>query len=77
MILLNNASCSYDDLLDKLIEEHIDELRRLCKEASNLDFIESNVLWFNYFEIHYSFFSAMLLSKGAPFFRNRLLERNL
>lgn len=61
------------DLLDKLIEEHIDELRRLCKEASDLDFIESNVLWFDYFEVHYSFFSAMLLSKGAPFFRNRFL----
>jgi len=61
------------DLLDKLIEEHIDELRRLCKEASDLDFIESNVLWFDYFEIHYSFFSAMLRSKGAPFFRSRFL----
>ncbi len=61
------------DLLDKLIEEHINELRRLCKQASDLDFIESNVLWFDYFEFHYSFFSAMLLSKGAPFFRNRFL----
>ncbi|MCP1184247.1 TetR/AcrR family transcriptional regulator [Paenibacillus sp. 1781tsa1] len=61
------------DLLDKLIEEHIEELRRLCKEASDLDFIESNVLWFDYFEMHYSFFSAMIQSKGAPFFRSRLL----
>ncbi|RPK30963.1 hypothetical protein [Paenibacillus xylanexedens] len=60
-------------MLDKLIEEHIEELRRLCKEASDLDFIESNVLWFDYFDVHYSFFSAMIRSKGAPYFRCSLL----
>lgn len=62
------------DLLDKLIEEHINELRKLCKLASDMDFVKSNLLWFEYFESHYSFFSAMLSSKGAPFFRSRFLN---
>ncbi|MEC0226414.1 TetR/AcrR family transcriptional regulator [Paenibacillus alba] len=62
------------DLLDKLIEEHIHELRKLCELASDMDFIKSNLLWFEYFESHYSFFSAMLSSKGAPFFRSRFLN---
>ncbi|MFD0678995.1 MULTISPECIES: TetR/AcrR family transcriptional regulator [unclassified Paenibacillus] len=62
------------DLLDKLIEEHINELRKLCELGSDMDFTKGNSLWFEYFESHYSFFSAMLSSKGAPFFRNRFLD---
>lgn len=62
------------DLLDKLIEEHINELRKLCKSASELSFAEGNLLWFEYFERNYPFFSTMLTSKGAPIFRNQFLE---
>ncbi|MCU6791837.1 TetR/AcrR family transcriptional regulator [Paenibacillus sp. WQ 127069] len=63
------------DLLDKLIEEHIDELRELCDSAGNdADYMEAVLLWFKYFESHYLFFSAMLASKGGSFFRNRFLE---
>lgn len=63
------------DLLDKLIEEHIDEMRELCDSAGNdADYIDAVLLWFEYFERHYLFFSAMLASKGGPFFRNRFLE---
>jgi AcrR family transcriptional regulator len=51
------------DLLDKLIEEHINELRELCKSASEMDFIEGGLFWFEYFERHYLFFSTMLASK--------------
>jgi len=62
------------DLLDKLIKEHINELRKLCKSASEMSFAEGNLIWFDYFERHYSFFSTMLSSKGAPAFRNHFLE---
>jgi AcrR family transcriptional regulator len=60
------------DLLDKLIEEHIDVLREKCRAAS--EYIESNLMWTEYFELHYSFFSMMLVSKGAPYFRSRFLN---
>jgi AcrR family transcriptional regulator len=62
------------ELLDKLIEEHINELREMCELASETDELDGSVSWFEYFESNYSFFSAMLASKGAPFFRNRFLE---
>lgn len=63
------------DLLDKLIEEHIYELRKLCVlVANNTDYNDAVLLWFEYFESHYLFFSTMLASKGGPFFRSRFLE---
>jgi AcrR family transcriptional regulator len=62
------------DLLDKLIEEHINELREMCESAPETDSTDEGVGWFEYFERNYSFFSAMLASKGAPFFRSRFLE---
>lgn len=62
------------DLLDKLIEEHINELRSLCRSASELDFIEATLIWTEYLESNYSFFSMMHASKGAPYFRNRFLN---
>ncbi|NHN35655.1 TetR/AcrR family transcriptional regulator [Paenibacillus agricola] len=62
------------DLLDNLIEEHINVLRETCRAASELDFTESTLIWTEYFERHYSFFSMMLASKGAPYFRGRFLD---
>jgi AcrR family transcriptional regulator len=62
------------DLLDKLIEEHISELRKICKSTSDLDFVDGNLIMFKYFQSNYSFFSTMLASSGAPTFRGRLLE---
>lgn len=62
------------DLLDKLIEEHMDNLRELCRSASEMTFEEGNYVWFEYFENNYLFFSTMLSSKGAPYFRSRFLE---
>lgn len=61
------------DLLDKIIEEHISRLTEICETASEMDFIESTVICFEYFERHYLFFSTMLVSEGAPYFRNRYL----
>jgi AcrR family transcriptional regulator len=63
------------DLLDKLIEEHIYELRKLCElAANNTVYFDSVLLWFEYFESHYLFFSTMLENQGGPFFRSRFLE---
>lgn len=63
------------DLLDKLIEEHIYELRKLCElAANNTDYFDPVLLWFEYFESHYLFFSTMLANQGGPFFRSRFLE---
>jgi AcrR family transcriptional regulator len=62
------------DLLDKIIEEHINNLRELCHSASEITFKEGNFVWFEYFESNYLFFSTMLDSKGAPYFRSRFLE---
>jgi AcrR family transcriptional regulator len=62
------------DLLDKMIEEHIDNLRELCQSASEMTFQEGNYVWFEYFERNYLFFSTMLASKGAPYFRSRFLD---
>ncbi|WP_141504653.1 TetR/AcrR family transcriptional regulator [Paenibacillus luteus] len=59
------------DLLDKLIETHIIELRERCEAAADIDFINGSLIWTEYFDSNYSFFSMMLASKGAPYFRNR------
>ncbi|MCP8970902.1 TetR/AcrR family transcriptional regulator [Ectobacillus ponti] len=61
------------DLLDKLIGEHLDELSTLCEATAELNYAEGTVIWFQYFERNYSFFSTMLASKGAPAFRSRFL----
>jgi len=62
------------DLLDKLIEEHIDEMGEICKSTSEMDFTEANLPWFEYLKGHYLFFSTMLASKGAPSFRRQFHE---
>jgi AcrR family transcriptional regulator len=62
------------DLLEKLIDEHINELRELCESASEMDFIDANLIWFEYLESNYLFFSMMLASKGATYFRSQFLE---
>ena len=62
------------DLLDKMIEEHIDNLRELCQSASEMTFQEGNYVWYEYFERNYLFFTTMLASKGAPYFRSRFLD---
>src|SRR5687767_9297031 len=45
------------DLLDKMIEEHILNLRELCKSAIEMTFQEGNYVWYEYFERNYLFFS--------------------
>lgn len=62
------------DLLNKLIEVHIHELRIRCESVSDLDFVTGSIIWTEYFESNYAFFSTMLASKGAPYFRSRFLD---
>jgi AcrR family transcriptional regulator len=62
------------DLLDKMIEEHMNNLQELCQSASEMTFQEGNYVWFEYFERNYLFFSTLLESKGAPYFRSRFLK---
>jgi AcrR family transcriptional regulator len=64
------------DLLDKIIDQHIDELRLMCESAAemDLDFVDSNVSWFEYFERNYSFFSTLLASSKASYFRIRFQD---
>jgi AcrR family transcriptional regulator len=62
------------DLLDKLIEEHINEMREMCESLADVEFTEANLPWFEYLEKNYLFFSTMLASKGAPSFRSQFKE---
>lgn len=62
------------DLLDKLIEFHINEMRESCRANSHLDFIDGTLIWTEYLDNNSKFFSLMLASKGAPFFRSRFAE---
>jgi AcrR family transcriptional regulator len=62
------------DLMDKLIEEHMQKLRMLCDPLSDISFKEAHIIWFEYLEEHYLFFSTMLLGQGAFSFRKHFLE---
>jgi AcrR family transcriptional regulator len=62
------------DLLDKLIEEHINKLRDMCESLSDLDFINGGKAFFEYFESHYLFFSTMLVGGGDNKFRAQFLD---
>ncbi|MBT2700310.1 TetR/AcrR family transcriptional regulator [Bacillus sp. ISL-40] len=62
------------DLLDKIIEEHIDKLRETREWACEMEWVEATETFFEYFESNYLFFSTMLASKAAPSFRNKFLE---
>lgn len=62
------------DLLDTIIEEHINKLRELCHSAADMSFTEGNYVWFEYFASNYLFFSTMLTTKSAASFRSRFLD---
>ncbi|WAH41414.1 TetR/AcrR family transcriptional regulator [Alicyclobacillus fastidiosus] len=62
------------DLLDRIVEEHISKLRELCQSASEMTFKEGNYVWFEYFASNYLFFSTMLTTKSAAYFRSRFLD---
>lgn len=62
------------DLLDKLIEEHLAELKVICQQKKDMGLVEGSVIWFEYFDKNKSFFSSLFLSNGTITFRNRFLD---
>jgi len=62
------------DLLDQLMEEYINKLRKICETACGLEWKPATLICFESLERNFSFFSTMLASKGAPYFRNRFLD---
>lgn len=65
------------DLLDKIMEEHIVNMSDFCESEADLDWFESTVHCMEYLESNYLFFSTMLASEGARYFRNRFLQHNI
>lgn len=61
------------DLLDKILDDHMTQLKILCDRKKELDLLEGALLWFSYFEQHKRLFAALFQSKGASSFRERLL----
>lgn len=62
------------DLLDKLIEEHINKLQEMFELLSETDFIAGGQAIFEYFQKNYLFFSTMLVGGGAQNFRAQYIE---
>lgn len=64
------------DLLDKCIEDHINEIITLCKkrEISSPGLGNESKPVFDYFRDHYPFFSAMFANERVFLFRDRLLN---
>jgi AcrR family transcriptional regulator len=62
------------DLLDNLIEEHINNLQEMFESLSETDFIEGGQAIFEYFQKNYLFFSTMLVGGGAENFRAQYIE---
>lgn len=63
------------DILDKMIEEHINELNETSEWACQEEWVDAIQIFFEYFETHYLFFSTMLASKDAtPSFHSKFLE---
>ncbi|PKG22684.1 TetR/AcrR family transcriptional regulator [Niallia nealsonii] len=62
------------DLLEKLIKEHINNLRELCEATADAEYSEANLPWFKYLESNYLFISTMLEGKGATYFRSQFHE---
>jgi AcrR family transcriptional regulator len=62
------------DLLDKLIEEHINNLQEMFESLSETDFIAGGQAIFEYFQKNYLFFSTMLVGGGAQNFRAQYIE---
>jgi AcrR family transcriptional regulator len=62
------------DLLDKLIEEHLAELKVICRQKKDKGLAEGTIIWFEYFEQNKSFFAPLFLSNGTIKFRNRFLN---
>lgn len=65
------------DLLDKIIEEHIGNMANLCELETEMTWKEATVICMGYLKDNHLFFSPMLTSEGASYFRNRFVQHNI
>ncbi|MRN53063.1 TetR/AcrR family transcriptional regulator [Paenibacillus monticola] len=61
------------DLLDKIVDDHIAQMRKISDQKKDLGILEGSILWFSYVEQHKPFFAALFKSKHASAFRSKLL----
>ncbi|WP_127488161.1 TetR/AcrR family transcriptional regulator [Paenibacillus ehimensis] len=62
------------DLLDKLIDDHLNKLTSLCNPSGSTPLASELLPAFVYIRNHFLFFSAMLSTTRAAVFRKRLTE---
>ena len=62
------------DLLDTILNQELENLEEICEQKKEKGFIEGTVIWFNYFDQHKDFFSALFKSQITVSFRNKLLD---
>ena len=43
------------NLLDKIVDDHLDQLKEICCKKQNKEFIEGTIIWFEYFKEHKPF----------------------
>lgn len=52
-------------------------MANLCELEAEMDWIESTVICMEYLESNYLFFSMMLASEGARYFRSSFVQHNI
>ncbi|MFD1064883.1 TetR/AcrR family transcriptional regulator [Oceanobacillus locisalsi] len=62
------------DLLDKIMDEHLKQLREICEQKKDKGLVEGTIIWFAYFEKHKAFFTSLFQSANTVSFRHRLLH---
>lgn len=62
------------DLLDHIVDGHLEELTEICNYKASVDFFEGSVIWFSYFEKHQPFFASLFKSTSTLSFRKKLLD---
>ena len=60
------------NLLDKIVDDHLDQLKEICYEKQNKEFIEGTIIWFEYFKEHKPFLRHYL-EVTAPYHFKKLL----
>lgn len=62
------------DLLEKIVDERLEDLDIICKAKSELGFTEGTLIWFEYFDQHRNFFTSLFKSNSTVSFRKQLLH---
>lgn len=61
------------DLLDVIVDEHLEKLREICDQKKEKGLIEGTIIWFDYFEQYKVFFASLFRGITTSVFRNKLL----